>query len=816
MVAIQTMAVPLRLVDRLDWHWETPWLHANGRVWVRQEAVVYYRCVDAQSNEAQAYCLRLQDPAYCRAEQDILTDYLQERIEVMKKFEQLAPKERFVIQKPPPLTSAAAAPKAAPITPGLNIAQKPPVYFSPEMFIGERVTVLGIPGRGKALALDTPLATPSGWTTMGDVKVGDWLFDEKGCPCLVTFISDIQTDHPCYRVEFSDGTHIVADAEHVWLSHTYRSRLADGNAKAKKAKQRGRGGRPQCERKSFPQLVTTEQMLNTLNVGSGTSNSRKNHAILCAAPIDLPAVEEVDLPIPPYVLGAWLGDGATAAGCITNADPEILDQIRLEGYFVAGAYKGSESGKSAVYRIGQNQYGVTFHEQLRLAGLLNNKHIPAIYLRGSIEQRLALLQGLMDTDGTISRDCNGCTFTNTIKSIVDGVAELVVSLGWIAKRRDRLGKLNGVEHKRSYEVGFRPMQQVFRLTRKANRFNPDVGQETRYKQRYVTAIEPVESVPVKCVQVNSASHLYLAGRSMIPTHNTNTVAVVVEETIPASGMTIIDIEGEYYTIAERYPALIVGKSPRSHVDVPIMNAALLADLAYDGLRVILDLSYHEEEDCFEFLEVYLERLWERAIRGKRPHNIILEEAHTFIPQTQNNPVKALFKRIATRGRKRGLGLIVVSQRSTLVDKNVLTLSGVYFLHQVLHPKDMQVYKDLIPLKPNEVEAMVRGLSAGECVLYLSGQVPKVVSIRKRHTTHVSNTPGLLVENESTIPLLAPPELEQLIERLGTGRASSRAELASPQIAALQTKNVLLQRRITELEEELKAKPEAVKVAAEED
>lgn len=80
----------------------------------------------------------------------------------------------------------------------------------------ETVVIMSSSQVGKALALDTPLATPSGWTTMGDVNVGDILFDETGAPCRVTGTTDVMRNRRCYRVRFSDGSSIIADADHLW------------------------------------------------------------------------------------------------------------------------------------------------------------------------------------------------------------------------------------------------------------------------------------------------------------------------------------------------------------------------------------------------------------------------------------------------------------------------------------------------------------------------------------------------------------------------------------------------------------------------
>jgi hypothetical protein len=80
----------------------------------------------------------------------------------------------------------------------------------------EIVVIMSSSQVGKALALDTPIPTPMGWTTMGEVRVGDEIFDETGAPCRVTATTDVMFERPCYRVLFSDGSSIIADADHLW------------------------------------------------------------------------------------------------------------------------------------------------------------------------------------------------------------------------------------------------------------------------------------------------------------------------------------------------------------------------------------------------------------------------------------------------------------------------------------------------------------------------------------------------------------------------------------------------------------------------
>ncbi|MDU0294688.1 DnaB-like helicase N-terminal domain-containing protein, partial [Saccharothrix longispora] len=173
---------------------------------------------------------------------------------------------------------------------------------------GQMIIVAARPGVGKALALDTPLATPSGWTTMGEVEVGDHVIGADGKPTRVVAATGVMHGRPCYEVEFSDGTVIVADAEHQWLTETRSSRRS----------------------KHVPAGVrTTREIAETLRCG--TADSRLNHSVTNTRALDLP---EAALPIGPYTLGAWLGDGHSAAARFTTADPEIAWNIEAEGYDV--------------------------------------------------------------------------------------------------------------------------------------------------------------------------------------------------------------------------------------------------------------------------------------------------------------------------------------------------------------------------------------------------------------------------------------------------------------------------------------------------
>ncbi len=256
-------------------------------------------------------------------------------------------------------------------------------------------------------------------------------------------------------------------------------------------------------------------MAATLKVGS---HARANHAISVAGPLVLP---DADLPIAPYFLGVWLGDGTSRTNQITTADPALITEIERDGYTVRSLkshpylYAVDDENGKAVNRWRPGMTG-----RLRALGLHLNKHIPAIYLRASEQQRRALLAGLLDTDGTVNRH-GAVEFTTTNPRLAQDVYELVCSLGFRPSLRCGRSRYNGKDCGPKWTLAFTTDEQVFRLERKATAHKERLRNYSpeRNRFRYVVAVREVPSRPVRCIRVESQSHLYLAGKSMIPTHN---------------------------------------------------------------------------------------------------------------------------------------------------------------------------------------------------------------------------------------------------------------------------------------------------------
>jgi phage terminase large subunit GpA-like protein len=417
--------------------------------------------------------------------------------------------------------------------------------------IADTVVLMTSSQVGKALTLDTPLPTPEGWTNIKDVAVGDTVFDEKGAPCKVVATSDVFLNHDCFEVMFCDGSKITADSAHRWTVN-----------QTKWAKKLG-------------SVILTTQEIYELKKKSGVRFS-----IPTCAPLICPKSQ---LAIDPYLFGVYLGDGSRASGRIScsagdvahykqefsklgyetiarqhktchglsvnlvSQDVEkcIRGHVLTEVGLTGGKWPGycAECKRQSAMWVKHKKKSpdpiVNKQKTLRTAlseiKLLNKpKIIPLQYLRSNYVQRLSLLQGLMDTDGTVDKD-GRLSFCNTEYGLIQGVSELLSSLGikHSIKEKQPYTTYKGVRVKGALAWGitfttYREFCEVFRLPRKLARMASFLGSRAcEPKRRMITNVNPIQSVPTKCISVDSPSHLFLAGESMIPTHNTTLIENVI-------------------------------------------------------------------------------------------------------------------------------------------------------------------------------------------------------------------------------------------------------------------------------------------------
>ncbi|WP_258344416.1 replicative DNA helicase [Saccharopolyspora gregorii] len=342
---------------------------------------------------------------------------------------------------------------------------------------GQMIIVAARPGVGKALALDTPLPTPGGWTTMGEVAVGDELIGLSGRPIRVLRATEVLTDRPCFEVEFSDGGVLVADAQHQW-------RLSDG------------------------QVRTTAELAVT-----GTDHELPAHAGL--------RLPQRELPVAPYALGVWLAAGDESGA--VRGEPELLE--------LAGLAHAAEPADAEVTTVGavveypaeegaaeqdapKPEFGVDIPAALARFGAWDDHDLPSAYLRASEDQRRALLAGLLDAAGSV--DADGRLRLEISEPLSVRVRELLLGLGYTCGTRIADSAHGGFD--RVAIVFDSGPDEVFRLPAK-NAEHKEARQDRAEPPRRIVAVREVPSVPVRCVEVDAPDHLYLAGRGMVPTHN---------------------------------------------------------------------------------------------------------------------------------------------------------------------------------------------------------------------------------------------------------------------------------------------------------
>ena len=342
---------------------------------------------------------------------------------------------------------------------------------------------------GKQLALSTPIPTPEGYTTMGELRVGDKVMDEKGNPCSVVAISDVDETEQAYKVNFRDGTAIVAGERHLWQVEV------TNNGKREK-------------------ILTTGRMYAKQNKAS----NKDNRAIFRIRIADAFILPDADLLVDPYLLGYWIGNGSAAKPEITVRRGDVEAVAANIPYVLCNRYEQEGFSDILVYK------------ELKLILVRNyrEKRIPASYLRASLLQRKRLLQGLMDSDGCVGKIRGQAIYVTILPKLAEDVQNLLWSLGIKNSLRTcpstRYGAPTG---ETCYLIRFTAFEDedVSALARKnarAKERNP--GSRSHY--HYIQSIEKTEPCPMRCIQVDSTSSLYLAGKSMVPTHNSELAAAI--------------------------------------------------------------------------------------------------------------------------------------------------------------------------------------------------------------------------------------------------------------------------------------------------
>ena len=362
---------------------------------------------------------------------------------------------------------------------------------------------VGLAGTGKAMPKDTLIPTPDGEKLLGEIKVGDFVFDRKGHPTKVLGVYD-RGVRRCFELTFSDGRKTRCCDEHIWPCYT--------------------------SKKNLKNLTLQEMMEKGIRI-SAKSGARFRMPINGCVEFS-----EKELPVHPYILGVFLGDGCCKERYLTLSSNDLPVVEKVAKILNATAEKLSENNYS--WRFMKGGKAITTKEVFGdIASWVmrgsNEKAIPAYYLHGSSDQRIALLQGLFDTDGSVSSKSNGlASFSTTSSELYAGVSYLLRSLGLSASTsskavcRGRV-KQNGTcstdyvvrTHLKpdQFDVCFSLPRQIEKLKAVFGAFKRPSKCTERVALTDVREIEPCEQV---CILVDNPEHLFLANDFLV-THNTH-------------------------------------------------------------------------------------------------------------------------------------------------------------------------------------------------------------------------------------------------------------------------------------------------------
>ncbi|MBP8055157.1 MAG: DUF87 domain-containing protein [Chloroflexi bacterium] len=229
----------------------------------------------------------------------------------------------------------------------------------------------------------------------------------------------------------------------------------------------------------------------------------------------------------------------------------------------------------------------------------------------------------------------------------------------------------------------------------------------------------------------------------------NTAAVLAEEMLRIGvPICVVDPAGEYWGLKERHSIYVLGqtlnKEPEAiDAKITVASAAKAAERSYrKGQSVILDVSgFRAQSEREEFLQHYFVTIWNLAATLRQPYMIFLEEARNFVPQSGRTAISDVMVDITCEGRKRGLGVVLIGQRSSQIDKNVLTQCDLLFLHYASHPTDVKVYTDQMSMPLLQAKGAIKRLKVGQA-LVVQGESVTWCKVRPRTTPHKGFTPTM--------------------------------------------------------------------------
>lgn len=578
-------------------------------------------------------------------------------------------------------------------------------YYKPK-----GILALNMPqGTGKEQPLSSKILTPNGWTTMVEIKIGDEVIGADGFPCKVTDIFP-RGLKDVYRITFDDNTYVDCGLEHLWEVKTSDDRRRNKSAR----------------------VVNTKQMLENYVLGKNSKRPYHNYSVRLVKPIEYYSkLTEDDLK--PYLLGCLIGDGGLSRKTIkfTSADKEIIDRISVEL---------PKTDKLVKY-IGNYEYGISKKEDKRDEngypvkpitcqklyeyGLMmktsEEKFIPKKYLYASVEERIDLLRGLMDTDGwTDKRNCN-CEFTTVSEKLCFDMLELVRGLGGKASYTTKQGRYKNkdgeiIKCKKVYRINISIKINPFYLPRKAKQHS-----EPQFNyQKMIVNIEKVRQEECQCIMVDHKDHLYVTDGYTL-THNSET--------------------------GKRFMAWVIGKEPGLPNMMVSYSAAIAKEKFYGGVQALIE----DENGNYQKIFPKLRLLFKSAENMSLDYT---DEANRKNPHSEYTLYCCGFDGGIT-GRTRA--------------------HNVLYLDDLVKNMEAANNKDVMDKMNDEFNATLRKRMQGNCKMLIIGTLfsindpfSRTISFFREHAPErieVLRLPGLNENNETNFPYKYGFELstEQLLE-----------------------------------------------------
>ena len=385
--------------------------------------------------------------------------------------------------------------------------QTPPVHLKmmDTVFNGEkRCAILCHRGIGKSLSLDSKVYKENGPTTINDIQPGDSIYGRDGILHKVTNKSII-FNKPMYRLTFIDGRTVKASEDHIWTVFRHHN------------KRIGKGHKGNINGMKQLDMTTSELLDDYKGIAEVKGNRTKPEYFKYSVPLTSPIrYPEKLLEVDPYTLGCLIGDGALKGQTRFSSHLDDTSFYLKQFPYSAGVIKRDSRNNSVdtwtVKGISKliNQLGLNVTSHF--------KFIPTHYLYSSVDQRLALLQGLMDTDGSVTTSAYQQSFCTVSEELSKNVLELIYSLGGQANVRTKQVSYRGSKPSTAYIIMFTLSLNPFRLPRKASKFR---AQPRQYMS--ITDISRIADEPSQCISIDSPDKLFLTD-NYIPTHNTTLFA----------------------------------------------------------------------------------------------------------------------------------------------------------------------------------------------------------------------------------------------------------------------------------------------------